>query len=408
LAINYLEQQYQKKNLFKNEENLEISYLPEKILHREQELILLSKIFIKLIENPFLISRKVLIQGEIGIGKTIITRIFANMLLLSAEKRNLNIKYVHINCRKEKTSYKVLFQILKTLGNPVPIRGFSPQELITILQEFLERKKIYLLLTLDELNYLQNTKFDLIYAFTRMNDSNSAEKNYLSLITIIRNLTVLRNLDESTISTLQGNVITLKKYKKHQIVDILSQRIESAVKDGVISDEILNRIADNIIKSGDIRKALNIIRNCVKIAESKDHIIVSNDDLNLVLNDLLPSIHDDILSILSTHQNILLKSITDIIINEHKGSIPISDVKNSYYQLCSQYNEIPRKNTQIWKNLQLLKNYNIIQIEIISEKIKGRTSFCSISEIPLDVLNKRLIQKLDQYIVGVKNDFRNV
>lgn len=163
MDYNYLEEQYSKKTLFINEELLEINFIPEKVLHREQELILLSKIFVKLLDNPFSISRKVMIYGDIGLGKTLIAQTFGKMLLLSAKKRNLNINYVHINCRKEKTSYKILYQILTNLGCPVPQRGYSPQELISILQSFIEEKNIYLLLVLDELNYLDNKNFDLIY-----------------------------------------------------------------------------------------------------------------------------------------------------------------------------------------------------------------------------------------------------
>ena len=195
LNQNYLEQQFFSKKLFLHEEYLDINYLPGEMLHRESELILLSKIFIKLIENPFLVSRKVLILGEIGIGKTAITKSFGKMLLVSANKRNLNTKYVHINCRREKTNFKILYQILKELGYPVPSRGFSPADLMTFLQDYLKANNFYLFLILDELNYLENSKFDLIYSLTRWKETDFSKKCYISLITIVRDITLLRNLD---------------------------------------------------------------------------------------------------------------------------------------------------------------------------------------------------------------------
>ena len=138
----FLEKQYLSNSLFTKEEFLEVNYLPNNILHRDQELIMLSKIFIRIIEKPFIISRKVLIQGAIGIGKTLITKKFGEMLTTSAKKRKIDIKYIHINCRIEKTNFKVVHKILKNLNFSVPKRGFSPQELITILYDYLIESKI--------------------------------------------------------------------------------------------------------------------------------------------------------------------------------------------------------------------------------------------------------------------------
>ena len=99
MTVNYLEDQYCRNSLFLREEYFEVNYLPDHIIHRDQELIMLSKIFIKLIENPFRISRKVMIHGDVGIGKTAIARTFGKMLLLSAKKRSIKLEDVHINCR---------------------------------------------------------------------------------------------------------------------------------------------------------------------------------------------------------------------------------------------------------------------------------------------------------------------
>ena len=319
-----MEEQYCRNSLFLNEEYFEVNYLPDQMIHREQELIMLSKIFIKLIETPFRISRKVMIHGDVGIGKTAITRTFGRMLLLSAKKRNIKIEYVHINCRIEKSNFKILNQVLRKLNIPVPIRGFSPQDLITMLQDYLLDNEIYLVLVLDELNHIQNfnTNFDIIYSLTRMNDSDNS-KNFLSLIVIVRDITLLRNLDESTISTLQGNILTLKKYTITQIVDILNFRIDKGLKKGIIAETNVHLIADKISGSGDIRKGLNIIRNAVKITEAKDKSQVSCDELQLAINNLIPSLQDDALSILTFHMTLLLYVITVLLMERKEKLIEI-------------------------------------------------------------------------------------
>lgn len=396
---NYLEQQFYCKDLFINEEFLDINYLPGEILHREQELIMLSKIFIKLIENPFKLTRKLLIQGDVGIGKTAIARTFGIMLKRSAEKRNIQIEVVHINCRKERTHFKILQQILLTLSYPVPKRGFSPQELMTMLQEYLESNNIYLFLVLDEMNHIQSSDYDLIYALTRLNDTTGKKYSFLSLIYIVRDITLLRNLDESTISTLQGNILSLKKYNKMQINDILKERINKSIQKGVFPPNLSMIISEKIEESGDIRKGLNIVRNAVKIAEIRDKTIVSYDEIHQAIKNLIPSLQDDALGILNIQQTIILFSITTYFIENREKRITLLQLHPYYVKTCKKYNQLPRKSTQIWHNLQQLRNLNLIKIKTISKNVKGRKSFCSINDIPLNILNEELNQKLKNLYV---------
>ncbi|MHA1602288.1 MAG: Cdc6/Cdc18 family protein, partial [Promethearchaeota archaeon] len=334
----------------------------------------------------------------VGIGKTAIIKTFSKMLLLSSKNRNLNIKYIHINCRIERTNYKILQKILQGLSFPIPKRGFSPQELLTILYNFLQTNKIYLLLTLDELNFLQKSEFDLIYSLTRLTETSTDEKNYISLITIIRNLSILRNLDDSTISTLQGNILRLKKYTKKQIFDILQQRINLALKVGVFPENLINLITDEIVSTGDLRKAFNIIRNATKMAESHNHSQVYVNDVHEALKDLISSIQDDTLSILNSHQIFLLQAITFSLLEKKENSISIQDFYEEYKNTCFNLSLSPLKTTQIWQNLQTLKNYNLIEIENVSKNIKGRKSFFSVKDIPLKRLNLELKKKMKKFL----------
>ncbi|MHA1473758.1 MAG: Cdc6/Cdc18 family protein, partial [Promethearchaeota archaeon] len=259
--------------------------------------------------------------------------------------------------------------------------------------------EIYLVLVLDELNHIQNfnTNFDIIYSLTRMNDTENS-KNFLSLIVIVRDITLLRNLDESTISTLQGNILTLKKYTVNQIVDILNIRIDKGLKKGIISDANVYLIAEKISDSGDIRKGLNIIRNAVKITEAKDKSHISCNELQLAINNLIPSLQDDALGILTYHMTLLLYVITILLMERKEKRVLFSEIQKKYEEICFQYNETPRKSTQIWNNLQSLKNYSLINIKTISKNVKGRKSYCSINSIPINILNEELNQKLRNFL----------
>lgn len=397
MNVNYLEKEIFSKNLFLKEECLEINFIPDHLLHREQELIMLSKIFVKLIEKPFSISRKITIQGEVGIGKTVIAKTFGKMLLMSADKRGLNISYVHINCRKEKTPYNILNRILSNLNCNIPKRGYSPQELTHYLEDYLKKTRKYLVLTLDELNYLQKSHFNLIYSLSRCNESSFDNENYLSLIIIVRNLALLGNLDDSTKSTLQGNILSLKKYTQSQIVDILTDRVKISIRAEVFSPELIHFIASNIEGLGDIRKGLNIIRNATKIAESQEREKVTKDIIEMSLQNTIPNLQVDVLDTFNQHQNMVLFTIIQFVINNCEQEITFSDIENTYLEMCKKKGEVPRKHTQIWTYIQQFEHFGFISVKTVSKNIKGRKSFISVSDLPLNSMYNKLNKKIRDF-----------
>ncbi|MCK4779996.1 MAG: AAA family ATPase, partial [Candidatus Lokiarchaeota archaeon] len=170
MTMEYFEELLKRPSLFKDESKLDINYIPEKLPHRDKELSLLSQLFLGLITNPNSISRKILITGKTGIGKTVTVKLFGELLERASKKRNINIKYVHVNCRKERTSYKVLIRLVQLMNNKFPKRGYSSQDLLDILIEFLQRYNLHILVVLDELSYIINKHEDLIYSLTRIND----------------------------------------------------------------------------------------------------------------------------------------------------------------------------------------------------------------------------------------------
>jgi len=161
MTIDYFEDLLRKASLLKSERKLDNNYIPKKLPYREKELSLLSQLFLELITTPNSISRKILIIGKTGIGKTVTIKMFGEMLVNAAEKRSGEIKYVHINCRKERTSYKVLIKIVLALNKNFPKRGYSPQDLLDIIVDIIEeilfiplRELMTILLTLNNIYLL--------------------------------------------------------------------------------------------------------------------------------------------------------------------------------------------------------------------------------------------------------------
>jgi len=393
MTIDYFEDLLRKASLLKSERKLDNNYIPKKLPYREKELSLLSQLFLELITTPNSISRKILIIGKTGIGKTVTIKLFGEMLVNAAEKRSGVIKYVHINCRKERTSYKVLIKIVLALNKNFPKRGYSPQDLLDIIVDIINSQNLHLLIILDELSYLINKGGNLIYSLTRINDDSFNSQQHLSIIGIARDISCLNNLDISTMSTLQRNIIHFKKYNRDQLYEILKYRASISLKENVISDKLIEAISNLVYQSGDIRYGLNVLWKATKIAENQNLKYITMECIRLANQDIVPFSTLDVLKYIPIQKGIFLLAIITALKKSGRVQVSVLEITNSYLIICENLGIHPRSHSQLWNYLQEFKKDYLITMEIKSESIKGRKALISVHDIP--------ISKFEEIIVNI-------
>src|SRR6266566_832738 len=109
---------HSKPSIFKNEEPLSLFFLYSCGPHRETQLRFLAELFRSVIDRPGTTSPKILVTGDIGTGKTVLTQRFGTDITRTAKTLKLNLQYIHINCREFRGS---LFMILKRV-----LQNFTP------------------------------------------------------------------------------------------------------------------------------------------------------------------------------------------------------------------------------------------------------------------------------------------
>src|SRR5256886_4682979 len=85
-----------KPSIFKNEEPLSLEWLPSRLPHRETQLRFLAELFRSVIDRPGTTSPKILVTGDIGTGKTVLTQRFGTDITRTAKTLKLNLQYIHI------------------------------------------------------------------------------------------------------------------------------------------------------------------------------------------------------------------------------------------------------------------------------------------------------------------------
>ena len=197
------------------------------------------------------IPRNLVVVGPRGCGKTLTFQHLAKAL-----KAKLGLPFHGVNCRIHNTSFKILANILKLTP-----RGYAYPELCARFEQMIPGPAV---IVLDESDMLseKDTRKDVLYFLSR------SSMRY-SVILLSNNPRYLRNLDESTRSSLQPEFIHFNSYSAQEMLNILKDRAETGLKE--VDDSMLNEIAAMTAKNtnSDARVAIKSLFYCAtKEAES--------------------------------------------------------------------------------------------------------------------------------------------
>lgn len=235
--------------IIKDARKLELSYIPDKILCRDEE-IKKIKIFLK--------AGRVLISGSVGTGKTLIARYIGGD--------------AYVNCYINKTEHRVLEDILKQVKPKFNPAGLPTQKLWNEIGD--------IAIILDEIDGMHTDELRH-FAYTLSRQYEMGRK--IKYIAITRNHFILRQIinDDATWSTFAGKaIVELRPYTWEQIKEILEYRAKDSLIAGTFDDDIISFIADIALESpGHMRTAIELLRNSAMIAENRGHDKIEIEDV---------------------------------------------------------------------------------------------------------------------------------
>lgn len=395
MSKDVFEEELERPSIFKNESKLSIDYVPPSLPHREKELRMLVRTFKILLEKPGSKSCKILISGSVGTGKTALAKLFGKLISNEAQQRGINLHYIHINCRRDKTEFLVLKRIVHYFNPSFPTRGFSPEELLFALQKTLDNREAFLLITLDELDfYIKKSGPELLYDLTRLYEEKLNAMQRISLIGIAKDISWMGLIDSSTLSTLQQNVLYLARYTASQLRDILEMRVKEAFYEGCVSEEAIDLIADIAAEWGDARYSLELLWRAGKYAEAEGEFRVLPEHVRQANAEIHPVIRKEILLDLPQHHRLLLLALARKLKKNEKAYATMGEIEELYHVICEEYGENPRGHTQIWNYIHDLESCGIINIKPSGPGIRGKTTLISLPDVPTTLLEKELMSLL--------------
>jgi cell division control protein 6 len=326
-------------SVFKDESKLDINYVPPHLLHRKLQLNLLNQFFRFVVDSPGKMTQRALIIGKIGTGKTVLSQHFGLNIAKEAKQRNINLNYVHINCRECKGSlFMILQRTIMKFYPTFPRRGYSAEELLQALMQVLDEKDAYLILTLDELESLvRNEGSDPLYNLSRIQEDRTVPPQTLGLIAELGN-------------SEGGNA----RY----------------------SIELLWRAG----KYADALEMQEVLPECVRQA------VVS----------VYPVVRRDMIPAFSVHEKLFLLGVARHFKQSDSAYMSMGEAEEAYALVCEEYGEKIRGHTQIWKYVKALSTTGIIETLVSGVGKRGKTTMISLSRVPASDLEQEIVKLLSQ------------
>jgi cell division control protein 6 len=387
-----IEDELMSSSVIKNLNALDFDYVPDTLIHRDEQLRFLAQMFKPLLSN---ISQNVVIKGPVGTGKTVIAKKFCLSLANLARKQGKNIEYIHINCRKRSTDAMVLLGILNYFDPRFPDRGFSVQEMLEVLRKQLTRREAQLLVVLDEADaHIKKSGPNLIYNLTRFSDESIKNKIPVSIL-LISQKDVLSMLDASSLSTFKrSNDLSLDKYTRNELYDIVRQRVDLAFHKGTIEEDCIDLIADIATEWGDARFAIELLWKS-GIAADHDHVeTVIPEHVRIAKAETYSTVTESKLKNLDRHQLITLYAIAKRLKKDKTAYVNTGDAEKTYAVTCEEYNEKPRTHTMFWNYIKDIESAGFITIKLSGKGHLGTTQLISLPDIPAEVVGNKVKELL--------------
>jgi archaeal cell division control protein 6 len=358
--------------IFLDRSKLSARYVPKELPHREKQISLIQSVFKNSSDRPedFILTTLQVI-GPAGIGKTSTVMKFSELLETEFKKAGLRLKIAYINLKLQGgNKYAIYRFLLEKIAPELPAQGLSAEEMLRYLLSYLRENKIYVLIVLDEIDYLIRSSKDssIIYDFTRLNEFDLTQHcNVLGVIFIARSTEFYNKIDQAELSTLGRVPIDFPAYTSEQVSDILIKRCSESFNPNIIGTDIIDEVSLITVSkqiNGDIRYALDLLLFSGQLAEAQGFGRVTLDQIRKVHGHSHTSITTEDIIDLPRNQLLALMAVVKTLQVRRKQYVELKDIRLHALELADEYKV---KKFDVEDYLDDLLNRKIIEIKSLKE-----------------------------------------
>lgn len=388
-------------SLVKDKDALDVEYIPDKLLYREEEM---KRITQEVYKPTYLFEASInmMVYGDPGTGKTaIIKRIdekFNKRLEQTEEENADDIKSIYINCEGNDTPTSFFEALMDSLD--VEYSGnMKISECANRVIGHISKEELNVILIMDEIDSLdkRNHLNKVLYRLTRPSEIYDGFEGNISIIAISNDLKIKQSFNDSVASTFGGKKITFDSYTSKQIKGILDHRQEIALKKKYFGDKSLRKIALTVDEDffGDIRKGIEIMNDVIyKHGEQVD--LTNGDGMDEILQDTIDLIKKrDIESFIDGKDLHYMLVLWAYIESFREGEKQFKPIHERYKKLCkyareSLETENGKSHMYVRRRLDELDENNIINKNVDRN---GKGTVCKYSPLVSFYLLEDAVEK---------------
>lgn len=226
----------------------------------------------------------VVIYGETGTGKSLVSRHVSDRLVDTATARKVPAASIYVECKKNNTETRVARTIARALsdksdsGIEIPRVGLGSAEYYDYAYDIIDEYYDGLIIILDEIDMVDDAE-GLLHELSRAREAGHTDA-YIGIIAISNDIDFGQKLNARVQSSMRTTDFVFEPYQSDQIEQILEYR-RDAFQDGVVQNGVLTETADRSAdEHGDARKAVDVLRIAGDIADDNGAEVVSTDHVD--------------------------------------------------------------------------------------------------------------------------------
>ena len=299
------------ETIFRDIDAFNPDYVPKNYLHRESQMEALA-----ICLRPALMGGRpinTVVLGSPATGKTTAINKIFNIVEMKSDK----LVCVYVNCQLHTTRFNIFSQIYKKIfGHLPPETGVPFSRIYEEIMKHLQTNEKSLVVALDDVSYLfhSNNANKIFYDILRAYEEFKGVRT--GIFAILSDIEFRYMLDKNVNSVFIPQEIIFEPYTTQQMFEILQDRTNAGFYPNVISDNILNQIAEYASSAGDLRIGIDLLRVSGNFAEADASRTIEEKHLTEALQNIGSISLKSTIKTLSTKEKILLETISESNPNE--------------------------------------------------------------------------------------------
>ncbi|MCK5588658.1 MAG: AAA family ATPase, partial [Candidatus Lokiarchaeota archaeon] len=335
------------------------------------------------------------ITGTAGVGKTAVARYCGKHIENAAKKKGIAIKFILYNAHTFRTKTSILRNLLTDHFN-VTARGFSDEEILGMLVKRLEKDDMRLIITLDEANLLGS---DEILSIIHASEVFGIGRSRISTIIICRR-TEWRAILNAPLSGHIHDQINIPGYTRDELVDILTYRAQLAFNPGVISEEIIEMVAEIASQTQNARHGIEILLRAGKMADYEHNSEINAENVRRAKVGVYPELRPDVLDDLNDHELLTALGLARRLKHHGITATTINEAYKYYQIACEEKGFKAQSMSAFRKYVSHLDSVGIIGKAVgpLGRGRRGRRARITLYDLPATVLEERVLKILELHI----------